>query len=196
MTTHYNFNDNPNLPRIIDTIKRDFNIDLDLDYVIEHVAQCLRLIGINANVKKELNIKPKNNQITLPCYVEDIYSISVAGNPVQYTFNKDDNKITFSDVNINDNTNVLVSYRLFSTDNNGFPMINDEELYFACVYWILYQYFLRRFIMGVEQGERLQYVENLKNRYILQAKAKWQPDERKKTIDVMYSTFNRHKRWK
>lgn len=192
MTTHYNFDDNPNLPRILDTIKRDFNIDLELDYVIEQIAQCLRLIGINSYEKKELKIKAKNNQISPPCFIEDITQISFNGIPIE--FNMGDTGITLSD-DFNDKE-IVISYNLFPTDNNGFPKIVEEVVYFACVYWVLYNYFLKRFIMGIEKGDRLQYVEQLKNRYILQAKSKWKDNEHRKTIDVMYSTFNRHKRWK
>jgi hypothetical protein len=43
--SQYDFSDNPNLPRIIDTAKRDFGIDLELDFTIEQIASCIYLIG-------------------------------------------------------------------------------------------------------------------------------------------------------
>ena len=45
--SQYDFSDNPNIPRILDSAKRDYNIDLHLDFVIEQIADCIRLITAN-----------------------------------------------------------------------------------------------------------------------------------------------------
>ena len=46
--SQYDFSDNPNLPRILDSAKRDYGVDLELDFTIEQVGDCLRLIGKRA----------------------------------------------------------------------------------------------------------------------------------------------------
>jgi hypothetical protein len=188
MISQYNFQDNPNLPRLLDSLRREYDIDLELDFVIEEVGTALRLIGINTKSVKTEKMKVVNGVLITPCYTEQISEIKHCNYPVMFEVEDDKIKVDKS------LTEVDVTYTIFSTDNNGFPKIIDEEIYYACLHWILYKYLLKKFIGGTEDGNKLQFFENLKDKYINQARGKYKQGEKDRVVRTMYSTFNR--KWK
>lgn len=129
----YNFNSNPNLPRLLDEIKLEYNIDLPLDSVINNVGHCLRLIGMKDYDGTDCSIK---------------------------------------------------------TDHNGFPIVETEEQYYACLQFIIYKYFLNRFVTGIEDGNKLQYWEMLKDRAILQARRSiFNKEKMEDIIKIQYNSY-------
>lgn len=186
----YNFSDNENLPRIIDSIKRDFNIDLNLDYIIENVGECLHLIGLKSKVEaKEYYKVPTNKQIDLSCFVDDIISVVDDCNRLVYYDFRDNMVIIDNDMYID--KYLTIHYTLLNVDKNGFPKIGNEDIYFACMYYCLYKYLLRKMFMTGGDMNMFQFIENKKNQYILQVRAKITNQEFKKIIDTQYSVYNR-----
>lgn len=186
MISQYNFEDNPNLPRLLDSLKREFDIDLELDFVIEEVGTVLRMIGMNTKLIKTDKIKVKDGLLELPCFAEHIQEIRHCNYPVMFEIDYQ-NQIKIDKIL----TEVDVTYIIYPTDNNGFPKINNESVYYACLHWLIYKYLLKKFMGGVEDGNKLQFFENLKDKYINQARGEYKDGEKDKVIRSMYSTFNR-----
>ena len=127
--SQYDFSDNPNIPRIIDSVKRDFGIDLELDFTIEQIGDCLRLIG-----------KP-------------YYSGEVPA------------------------------------DKNGFPLIKTEKQYYACMYFIVWKYELRKSFTGTFDVNRFQIITQLKDRYINQARVLMTNTDMREASDIWRGLF-------
>lgn len=133
-----------------------------------------------------------NGQIKLPCYVDRVDMVRLKNQSIPFRF-KGTSTVTFN--SIFNKEEVEVTYYVYQNDENGFPLIATEEEYYACYHWVLYQHFLRLFAKGLGQEDKLQYFENLKNRYILQAKAVMTNSELQGVVDILYSTYNRTQRY-
>lgn len=159
-----------------------------MDYVIEQVGQCLRLIGAKVYTKESQSFTVTNGAIKLPCYVDRVEQVYCGAVNIPFHF-KGGQYVTFDSVY--EGKTVEVNYSIYQEDNNGFPLIASEEEYFACYHWVLYQHFNKLFAKGLEKGDRLQWFTQLKDKYILQAKSYISRGEMQQAVNTIYSTYNR-----
>ena len=82
---------------------------------------------------------------------------------------------------------VEMSYKALTLDNNGFPMIPDNESYkVGLEYFILFKYLEPLWMMGKIQDKVFQYIEQKKHWYLGQA----ENSMRLQGIDQLESTMN------
>ena len=130
-------------------------------------------------------MKVVDGVIVLNCNADKVEQVLHCDTQIPYT--QDYHKIIVD----KQYTEVTVRYTDYREDNNGFPFIHTDQEYYACLHWIIYKLLLRRFMMGTEKGDRLQYFERLKNKYVNQARVTITSQDMQNIINTVYTTYGR-----
>lgn len=170
-------NDNPNLLRLMADLGTQFGlIDIPQEFVIEVVGQALHSIGRYATDNRENREYTIDSQrkVTLPCYATNIVRLADSAETIinvdDFEFNVKTKQITFSDF-IAIGTLMHVVFTVYPLDEQGYPYIeDDEDIYQACLYYVIVRYLRKRFMSTAVPDARLQYFEAESHRLLNQAR--------------------------
>jgi hypothetical protein len=168
------FSSNPDLPRVLQKAQDDFGITLQLSTVIEQVGDCIRLIGTHrANNRVTETIVPETNYIVLPCYADRLVHVKDGKRVIrvtEYTYDRRTRRLELASNLVRHP--IEISYSVFPVDANGYPLIDSEEVFFACLHYCVLMYLRKQLIMTKQPTQDLPYVEQLYNKYVGQARSR------------------------
>lgn len=178
------------------------NEDFSIDDFIEWIGFHLPLIGSYCQFKQKIvELCVEDYKASLPCdfykfisldngyYYGDTYNSQLIGDGCDSSLEKDLNRFPFSNNSYNINFDVIttshrngkitVRYLAFPTDEEGFPLVPDDESFRECLFWtVAYRLAIQGYPFKSPQMRDINFCRYKQNFYTIQARANAaMPDE-------------------